>query len=77
MLDACIAIITAQSLFGTSQTRILLIPINYLLTIVVVLWVVMFAGPPVESQGETASASSVVREENQPLRACPLIELPS
>lgn len=42
-LDVCIAIITTLSLFGATQTRYLLIPINYLLTVVVVLSVIMFA----------------------------------
>jgi len=43
VLDICIAIITTLSLFGANGTRYLLIPINYLLTLVVVLSIVMFA----------------------------------
>ena len=42
VLDICIAIITSLSLFGVSQGEHLLIPINYLLTVVVILSVAMF-----------------------------------
>ena len=42
-LDVCIAIITTLGIFGAGETRYLLIPINYLLTIVVILSVIMFA----------------------------------
>ena len=42
VLDICIAIITTLSLLGASETRYLLIPINYLLTLVVILSVIMF-----------------------------------
>lgn len=42
VLDVCIAAITTLSLLGQTETRYLLVPINYLLTIVVVLSVVMF-----------------------------------
>jgi ABC-type transport system involved in multi-copper enzyme maturation permease subunit len=43
VLDICIAIITTLSLLGISEGQHLLVPINYLLTLVVVLSVVMFA----------------------------------
>ena len=42
VLDVCIAIITVFTLFGATETRYLLVPINYLLTVVVVLSVLMF-----------------------------------
>jgi ABC-type transport system involved in multi-copper enzyme maturation permease subunit len=42
VLDVCIAVITTLSLLGASETQYLLVPINYLLTIVVVLSVIMF-----------------------------------
>ena len=42
VLDVCIAIITVFTIFGATETRYLLVPINYLLTVVVVLSVVMF-----------------------------------
>ena len=37
VLDVCIAVITSFSLLGATGTERLLVPINYLLTIVVVL----------------------------------------
>jgi hypothetical protein len=43
VLDICIAVITTLSLFGANRSKDLLVPINYGLTIVVVLSVVMFA----------------------------------
>ena len=43
VLDVCIAVITSLSLLGSSEGEHLLIPINYLLTLVVVLSIVMFA----------------------------------
>ncbi|HYB45612.1 MAG TPA: hypothetical protein VEC92_03735 [Nitrososphaerales archaeon] len=43
VLDVCIAVVTSLSLLGATGTGRLLVPINYLLTIVVVLSVVMFA----------------------------------
>ena len=43
VLDVCIAIVTTLSIFGESETKSFLVPINYLLTIVVVLSVAMFA----------------------------------
>jgi len=43
VLDVCIAVVTSLSLLGATGTERLLVPINYLLTIVVVLSVVMFA----------------------------------
>ena len=42
VLDICIAIITALSIFDVGSPQHLLVPINYLLTIVVALSVVMF-----------------------------------
>ena len=42
VLDVCIAIITTFSILGKSGTQYLLVPVNYLLTIVVVLSVIMF-----------------------------------
>lgn len=42
VLDVCIAIITALSVFDVGNPQHLLVPINYLLTVVVVLSVVMF-----------------------------------
>ena len=43
VLDIFIAVITSLSLLGSSGTEHLLVPITYLLTIVVILSVVMFA----------------------------------
>jgi hypothetical protein len=43
VLDICIAIITTLGIFGQNTTKSFLIPINYLLTVVVVLSIVMFA----------------------------------
>lgn len=43
VLDICIAIITLLTYFDLGNTQSLLVPINYLLTLVVVLSVVMFA----------------------------------
>jgi hypothetical protein len=43
VLDICIAVITLLTFFDLGNTQPLLVPINYLLTIVVVLSVVMFA----------------------------------
>ena len=43
VLDVCIAVITTLSVLGLSESEHLLMPINYLLTVVVVLSVVMFA----------------------------------
>jgi hypothetical protein len=43
VLDICIAVITALSLVGVGEGQHFLIPINYLLTVVVVLSVAMFA----------------------------------
>lgn len=42
VLDICIAAVTTLSIFGESETKTLLVPINYLLTLVVVLSLVMF-----------------------------------
>jgi ABC-type transport system involved in multi-copper enzyme maturation permease subunit len=42
VLDICIAVITTFSLLGRTETQYLLVPINYLLTLVVVLSVIMF-----------------------------------
>jgi hypothetical protein len=42
VLDICIAIITSLSILGVSNSQRLLFPINYLLTIVVVLSIIMF-----------------------------------
>ena len=42
VLDICIAAITSLSILGVSSPEHLLFPINYLLTIVVVLSVIMF-----------------------------------
>ena len=42
VLDVCIAVITSLSLIGESGSEQLLMPINYLLTTVVILSVVMF-----------------------------------
>lgn len=42
ILDICIAIITTLSFFDVGNPRPLLIPINYLLTVVVILSLVMF-----------------------------------
>jgi hypothetical protein len=42
VLDVCIAIITSLSLLGSTGGEHFLIPINYLLTMVVVLSVAMF-----------------------------------
>ena len=42
ILDICIAIITALSLLGVNEGEHFLIPINYLLTMVVVLSIAMF-----------------------------------
>ncbi len=42
VLDICIAIITALSIFDVGSPQHLLVPINYLLTIVVALSVIMF-----------------------------------
>jgi hypothetical protein len=41
-LDICIAVITTLSLLNTGDTQHLLVPVNYLLTIVVVLSIAMF-----------------------------------
>ena len=43
VLDICIAIITTLSILNVGSEQRLLFPINYLLTIVVVLSVIMFA----------------------------------
>jgi hypothetical protein len=43
VLDICIAIITALSLIGVNEGKNFLVPVNYLLTIVVALSVMMFA----------------------------------
>lgn len=43
ILDICIAIITLLTFFDLGNTQPLLIPINYLLTVVVILSVIMFA----------------------------------
>lgn len=43
VLDICIAMITLLTYFDLGNTQSLLVPINYLLTLVVVLSVVMFA----------------------------------
>ena len=43
ILDVCIAVITTLTFFDVGNTQPLLIPINYLLTIVVVLSLIMFA----------------------------------
>ena len=43
ILDICIAVITALSLIGVNQSQSFLIPVNYLLTLVVALSVIMFA----------------------------------
>jgi phosphoglycerol transferase MdoB-like AlkP superfamily enzyme len=43
VLDICIAVITLFTYFDLGNTQPLLVPINYLLTIVVVLSVIMFA----------------------------------
>jgi hypothetical protein len=43
ILDICIAVITAFSIFGVSEPQHFLVPVNYLLTIVVILSVIMFA----------------------------------
>ncbi|HYB75461.1 MAG TPA: hypothetical protein VEC08_00735 [Nitrososphaerales archaeon] len=42
VLDICIAIITSLSILGVNEGQHFLIPINYLLTLVVVLSVAMF-----------------------------------
>lgn len=42
VLDICIAVITTLSIFGLTKSRVFLIPINYLLTIVVILSLAMF-----------------------------------
>jgi len=42
ILDICIAIITSLSVLGVGSPQHLLVPVNYLLTIVVALSVVMF-----------------------------------
>ena len=42
VLDVCIAIVTSLSLLGATGTERLLVPINYLLTTVVILSVIMF-----------------------------------
>lgn len=42
VLDICIAIITALSILDAGSPQHLLVPINYLLTIVVALSVIMF-----------------------------------
>ena len=42
ILDICIAIITVLTVFDVGNPQHLLVPINYLLTIVVVLSIVMF-----------------------------------
>jgi len=42
ILDICIAIITVLTFFDIGNPQPLLIPINYLLTIVVVLSIIMF-----------------------------------
>ena len=43
ILDICIAIITVLTFFDIGNTQPLLVPINYLLTLVVALSMVMFA----------------------------------
>ena len=43
VLDICIAVITVLTFFDIGNPEPLLVPINYLLTIVVVLSVIMFA----------------------------------
>jgi hypothetical protein len=42
ILDVCIAIVTTLSIFGTKNPQIILIPINYMLTIVVILSISLF-----------------------------------
>ncbi len=42
VLDVCIAIITALSILDVGSPQHLLVPINYLLTIVVALSIIMF-----------------------------------
>lgn len=43
VLDVCIAVITTLTFFDVKNTRPLLVPIDYLLTVVVLLSVIMFA----------------------------------
>jgi hypothetical protein len=43
VLDVCIAIITTLGIFNAGKSQPFLIPINYLLTIVVALSIIMFA----------------------------------
>lgn len=43
VLDICIAVITTLSIFGANRTKNFLVFVNYGLTIVVVLSVIMFA----------------------------------
>jgi len=43
VLDICIAVITTFSVLGNSKPQQFLIPVNYLLTLVVVLSVALFA----------------------------------
>lgn len=42
LLDICIAIITTVTFFDVKSTQALLVPMNYLLTVVVILSVTMF-----------------------------------
>ena len=42
VLDICIAIITTLSFFDIGNPQNLLVPVNYLLTIVVILSIIMF-----------------------------------
>jgi len=43
VLDICIAAITSLSLLGVNEGQHFLVPVNYLLTLVVVLSVLLFA----------------------------------